>query len=971
ETGIAATNLGKGDTKITTNGDVTGTSGAGIQATNIDWADSGEKSSIAVKQTGGSITGGTDGISAINTTGGAVSVETSGQVTGNAGAGILAVSGTADADADDVSIDDWYNSQKLAGKNIADSTRASSEGINVTQNDGDITGFNSGIDDGVALGRDSVASTKKGVTGYDPVTGTQAKDVTSSAWNSKAGSVAVGNGSTVTRQITGLAAGTLDTDAVNVAQLKSAQSFVSSSLSTLTDSTSTSIFKLNSSLSSINTSTSTYINNTEQNYQTLSTSVDNRFSIADTNYNNLSTATATNISILQEDALQWNSKAQAYDASHLGKGPAKILNVMAGDDSAPGSTDAVNGGQLYTTNSLLSSLSSTSIGSISSAIFKFETVSGSVSSVLSSTTEKFSQLSTATASSITQLNRDALQLKNGIYDASRDGQAQKITNIAAGDTSSATSTDVVNGGQLFNTKSDINSLSTMTSTSLKDADNKRIAVSQSVSNAIGITNKAISSLAISTSDSIAHLSDVTLQLKGDVYDASYAGTNRKVTNVAAADISKATSSDLVIGGQLYTTNKNLDNLTSTTAEQLSKAGSDLTNISTGIESNIKAVSKQLTDNINTTETDTTNKLNTVSTNLSNFQSSASTSIKDLKSYALQWKNNAFSASYGDTPQKITQVAAGDITSSASTDAVNGSQLYTTNSNLTNLSTTFNTELGKLSDKINASSSDEIGKLSDMAKAINTQVASLQNNALLWNDSTGAYDASHGGNNPGRITNVLSGSIAKGSTDVITGGQLFSLSTATESKLQDVTKSLDTGLTNSKSQIEDVRKQALLWNQSKTAYDASNQQNGTEQKITGVAAGDISAPNSSEVVIGAQLYTTNSVLNSLSSSTLSSTNSLSTALDSTSKSILDKFNSDVQSSQNDITALKNNALQWNSNVNAYDAKNQRITNVKDGDLGESSTDVVTGKQLYSISSSTELSLQSLSSSLDGLSATGLK
>ncbi|ORF04298.1 hypothetical protein BGI05_01575, partial [Snodgrassella alvi] len=829
---------------------------------------------------------------------------------------------------------------------------------------------NASIDDGVALGRDSVASTKKGVTGYDPVTGTQAKDVTSSAWNSKAGSVAVGNGSTVTRQITGLAAGTLDTDAVNVAQLKSAQSFVSSSLSTLTDSTSTSIFKLNSSLSSLNTSTSTYINNTEQNYQTLSTSVDNRFSIADTNYNNLSTATATNISILQEDALQWNKEQQAYDASHLGKGPAKILNVADGNINAPGSTDAVNGGQLYATNLSLSTLSSTSMGSISSAVLKFETVSGSVSSILSSTTEKFSQLSTATASSITQLNRDALQLKNGIYDASRDGQAQKITNIAAGDTSSATSTDVVNGGQLFATNSDINSLSTMTSTSLRDADNKRVSVSLSVSNAIGITNKAISSLAISTSDSIAHLSDVTLQLKGDVYDASYAGTNRKVTNVAAADISKATSSDLVIGGQLYTTNKNLDNLTSTTAEQLSKAGSDLTSISTGIDSNIKTVSKQLTDNINTTVTDTTNKLNTVSTNLSNLQNSASTSIKDLRSNALQWENNAFSASRGNTPQKITQVAAGDITSSASTDAVNGSQLYTTNSNLTNLSTTFNTELGKLSDKINASSSADISKLSDMAKDINTQATSLQNNALLWNDSTGAYDASHGGN-PGRITNVLSGSIAQGSTDVITGGQLFSLSTATETKLQDVTNSLNTGLTNSKSQIDDVRKQALLWNQSKTAYDASNQQNGTEQKITGVAAGDISAPNSSDVVIGAQLYTTNSVLNSLSSSTLSNMNSLSTALDSTSKSMLDKFNNDVQSSQNDITALKNNALQWNSNVNAYDAKNQRITNVKDGDLGESSTDVVTGKQLYSISSSTESSLQSLSSSLDGLSATGLK
>ena len=88
ETGIAATNLGKGDTEITTGGNVTGTSGAGIQATNIDWADSGEKRGIAVNQTGGSITGGTDGISAINMTGGAVSIETSGKVAGGTGAGI-------------------------------------------------------------------------------------------------------------------------------------------------------------------------------------------------------------------------------------------------------------------------------------------------------------------------------------------------------------------------------------------------------------------------------------------------------------------------------------------------------------------------------------------------------------------------------------------------------------------------------------------------------------------------------------------------------------------------------------------------------------------------------------------------------------------------------------------------------------------------------------------------------------------
>ena len=203
ETGIVATNLGKGDTKITTGGNVTGTSGAGIQATNIDWADSGEKRGIAVNQTGGSITGGTDGISAINTTGGAVSVETSGQVTGNAGAGILAVSGIApvsevDENADNVSIDDWYNSQKLAGKNIADSSLASSEGINVIQKDGDITGFNSGIE----VNNYGSGATNIEINGKVKATSTEtvledSNDLNSSKYNTSNG-IIVSNGANTT-----------------------------------------------------------------------------------------------------------------------------------------------------------------------------------------------------------------------------------------------------------------------------------------------------------------------------------------------------------------------------------------------------------------------------------------------------------------------------------------------------------------------------------------------------------------------------------------------------------------------------------------------------------------------------------------------------------------------------------------------------------------------------------------------------
>ena len=81
------------------------------------------------------------------------------------------------------------------------------------------------VDGGVALGRDSAANVIGGVTnkGYNP--NTNRTDIysglTGNVLTSTTGAVSIGNGTTVTRQLTGLAAGTRDTDAVNVAQLKS------------------------------------------------------------------------------------------------------------------------------------------------------------------------------------------------------------------------------------------------------------------------------------------------------------------------------------------------------------------------------------------------------------------------------------------------------------------------------------------------------------------------------------------------------------------------------------------------------------------------------------------------------------------------------------------------------------------------------------------------------------------------------
>ena len=108
-----------------------------------------------------------------------------------------------------------------------------------TANQGSILGFEANVtaEGGVALGYKSVANTASGIVGYVPTSNSSSTAVTSraavaavtspdtstSTWTSTAGAVSVGDATNnITRQITGVAAGTEDTDAVNVAQLKEA-----------------------------------------------------------------------------------------------------------------------------------------------------------------------------------------------------------------------------------------------------------------------------------------------------------------------------------------------------------------------------------------------------------------------------------------------------------------------------------------------------------------------------------------------------------------------------------------------------------------------------------------------------------------------------------------------------------------------------------------------------------------------------
>ena len=109
---------------------------------------------------------------------------------------------------------------KTGGLGSADATMAT------TAKNAVILGNNANatVDDGVALGSGSEASVAAGVAGYDVVNKAASTD-TSATWTSTLAAVSVGvptdgGAATATRQITGVAAGMQDTDAVNVAQLK-------------------------------------------------------------------------------------------------------------------------------------------------------------------------------------------------------------------------------------------------------------------------------------------------------------------------------------------------------------------------------------------------------------------------------------------------------------------------------------------------------------------------------------------------------------------------------------------------------------------------------------------------------------------------------------------------------------------------------------------------------------------------------
>ncbi|EFD7776741.1 hypothetical protein FY849_22110, partial [Escherichia coli] len=382
-------------------------------------------------------------------------------------------------------------------------------------------------------------------------------------------------------------------------------------------------------------------------------------------------------------------------------------NVKAGDLTA-GSTDAVNGSQLKTTN---------------------DNVSTNTTNITNLT------------DSVGDLKDDSLLWNKaaGAFSAAHGTEAtSKITNLLAGKISS-NSTDAINGSQLYGVAD------SFTSYLGGGADISDTGVLSGPTYTIGgtdYTNVGDALAAINTSFSTS-LGDALLwDATAGKFSAKHGINNAPsvITDVANGAVS-STSSDAINGSQLYGVSDYI-------ADAL--GGNAVVNTDGSITTPTYAIAGGSYNNVG-------DALEAIDTTLDD---------------ALLWDttanggNGAFSAAHGKdkTASVITNVANGAV-SATSNDAINGSQLYSTNKYIADAlggDAEVNAD-GTITAPTYTIANTDYNNVGEALDA-------LDNNALLWDEDAGAYNASHDGN-ASKITNVAAGDLSTTSTDAVNGSQL--------------------------------------------------------------------------------------------------------------------------------------------------------------------------------------------------------
>ncbi|ECE2069848.1 autotransporter adhesin SadA [Salmonella enterica] len=578
----------------------------------------------------------------------------------------------------------------------------------------------------------------------------------------------------------------------------------------------------------------------------------------------------------------------------------QITYVAKGDINA-NSTDAVTGAQIYSLSQSVADrlgggASVNSDGTVNAPLYKVGTgIYNNVGSALSALNTSI----TNTEASVAGLAEDALLWdgNTSAFSANHSGSDSKITNLAAG-TLAADSTDAVNGSQLFDTneKVDQNTADITTNTDSINQNTTDIAANTASINQ-NTTDIATNTTNInSLSNSVTTLTDDALLWDGSAsaFSANHSGSDSKITNLAAGTLA-ADSTDAVNGSQLFATNENVSQNT------------------TDIAAN--------TDSINQNTTD-------IATNTTNINS-LSNSVTTLTDDALLWDGSAsaFSAKHNGSDSKITNLAAGTLAAD-STDAVNGSQLFATNENVSQNTT----DITANTDSINQNTTD-IATNTTSINNLSNSVTTLTDDALLWDAASGAFNANRNGN-ASKIINVAAGDLSEDSTDAVNGSQLYETNQKVDQNTSAIAD-INTSITN-------LSSDNLSWNETTSSFSASHG-SSTTNKITNVAAGELSE-ESTDAVNGSQLFETNEKVDQNTTDIAANTTNI-----TQNSTAIENLNTSVSDINTSITGLTDNALLWDEDIGAFSANHggsiSKITNVAAGALSEDSTDAVNGSQLY--------------------------
>ncbi|HAV9031454.1 TPA: hypothetical protein JLE64_002394 [Escherichia coli] len=725
------------------------------------------------------------------------------------------------------------------------------------------------------------------------------------------------------------------------------------------------------------------------------------YNLKNGNKNNVGDA----LTVLDQFTLQWDQNRDKYSAAH-GSSTASVITDVADGAVSDSSKDAVNGSQLKATND-----------DVETNTTNIATNTGNIATNTANIATNTTNITNLT-DTVGDLKDDALLWNGTAFNAAHGTETTStITNVKAG-TLSDDSTDAVNGSQLKDTNDNVatnttniasNTANIATNTSNIADNTANIATNTSniagntANIATNTTNIAANTTSInSLNTSVDALEQDAMLWNGTAFNAAHGTeTTSTITNVKAGTLSDD-STDAVNRSQLKATNDNVATNTTNIASNTANIATNTANINTlntsidtleqdailwngtaysaahGTETastitNVKAgtLSENSTDAVNGAQLNATNA--NVATNTTNIATNTAsintlnTSIDALEQDALLWDGTAFSAAHGANKDasKITNVLAGTV-SSASTDAINGSQLH-------GLSSSIATYLGggaTVSDSgvfsgptynIDGNDYTNVGAALD---AINTSLSDSLGDALLWDSTTGAFSAKHG-STASVITNVADGAVSDSSSDAVNGSQLYDVSNSvvdvlgggagvnTDGSISAPTYTIaNTDYDNvgdALNALDTTLDDAMLWDATageNGAFSASH--DGSASKITNVAAGTIS-DTSTDAVNGAQLHgVSSSVAEALGGGAAVNSDG---SISAPTYTIADTDYTNVGDAMNAIDSTLDNALLWdaaageNGAFNAsHDGKASVITNVANGQINETSTDAVNGSQL---------------------------